>query len=697
MNTKFFLLVSHCRSKRIESATNFETEDLGLSASRVDGFVADKQALDELSPNARQHYTLEIFEEWLHTVQALESHLLLPEELALIAKYLGLSGEESAKYLFVRLFLRKTVWIRVPSLESYFPLPNPEKGGPRQADLLNVAIKELLSAGFLEDSDKSVLSLEEVLEVMSLEELRQMCSKEAWAKNVKSKTALSQELIKNTATQPGLASFPGWGMGTSNRRLNYVRRAQDVLGRMVRINEGCLSCFELVQIIYLREIPTEGKGMTSAIRVRIGNVRYPSYSVVRSIEVFRDRPQLDAYIHASNALSQVHLLLENRSDPERFSTAWEICQACVPSWQAEVGANTSFSGRYFLLRYTAGWIFTKLMEVGTSVLARQKLYTQEADILNQLIAQPNFRRGKRGDWYVRLALVQHTHFVDRRSGALSALATCLRGLRDPYVSPSCLNDLITRIGRLQKLKIKDTPLVSLAGPELSIPSLARYRLRELPEVILEGERTRSSYIEAGTRMIYRAQDGAEITVEALALDHYHRKGYMGYHCEGSLIGTLFGLLFWDILFPTILVSLKQPSSPAHWIFTLTPSLLIAAGEAASILTRTHEREFERQPAAVGIKWSFPLAELLDLCRCIGGPPLASILRAIAKQYRDRRAGFPDLTLWHPEKGIARFAEVKGPNDHLSQKQRIWLNDLLKAGLRAELCTVKLTDEALLMG
>lgn len=89
-------------------------------------------------------------------------------------------------------------------------------------------------------------------------------------------------------------------------------------------------------------------------------------------------------------------------------------------------------------------------------------------------------------------------------------------------------------------------------------------------------------------------------------------------------------------------------------------------------------------------------ELVDLCRCIGGPPLASILRAIAQQYRDRRAGFPDLTLWHPEKGIARFAEVKGPNDHLSQKQRIWLNDLLKAGLRAELCTVKLVDESSLL-
>ena len=41
------------------------------------------------------------------------------------------------------------------------------------------------------------------------------------------------------------------------------------------------------------------------------------------------------------------------------------------------------------------------------------------------------------------------------------------------------------------------------------------------------------------------------TVEELAMQHYaapEQGGWRGVHCEGSLWTTLFGLLFWDILF-----------------------------------------------------------------------------------------------------------------------------------------------------
>ncbi|KAI0243724.1 hypothetical protein L0F63_001599, partial [Massospora cicadina] len=456
------------------------------SASTLDGLEIETRAvpLDKLSNKDRRHYTLEIFDEWLLTVQTLESHLLKNEEVEWIAKYYQLA----------------VVWLRVASLVSYFP-SHPESEGPLPADMLEAALTELVDAGFLNDSLKDVMTLEEMIEVISLEELRQLCSKEAWAKNVRSVT----------------------------RRANYVRRGQEILGRMVRIDAACFSCFELVQVIYLREVPLEGRAMASAIRVRIGNIRYPNYNITRSAEVFRNRAQLDRFIRAAGVLAQVHDILLDHTNPERFTTVWRISEDCIPAWQLEIDAAQSFTGCYFLLRYTAGWLYTKLVEIGAAALARQKLYVQEVAILESLLAQHAFRRGKRGDWYVRLALVQHTHFADRRQGGLAALATCLRGIHDPYVSPSCLNELITRLGRLKRMKFKDSSLVSLAGPELCIPNLTRYHLRELPETVLEGERTRSSYIEAGTRHIYRAQDGAEITVEALALDYYQRKGYMGYH------------------------------------------------------------------------------------------------------------------------------------------------------------------------
>lgn len=104
---------------------------------------------------------------------------------------------ERAKYLFVRLFLRKPVWLRASSLENYFPLPDPEKGGPRPADLLEESLGELVAAAFLEDSSRSTLTLEEILEVIGLEELRQICSKEAWARNVKSVTLAPQPCLSS--------------------------------------------------------------------------------------------------------------------------------------------------------------------------------------------------------------------------------------------------------------------------------------------------------------------------------------------------------------------------------------------------------------------------------------------------------------------------------------------------------------------
>lgn len=45
-----------------------------------------------------------------------------------------------------------------------------------------------------------------------------------------------------------------------------------------------------------------------------------------------------------------------------------------------------------------------------------------------------------------------------------------------------------------------------------------------------------------------ADQETPLSVEDLALAHYARQGWKGYHSENSIITTLFGLLFWDILF-----------------------------------------------------------------------------------------------------------------------------------------------------
>ncbi|KAI3388652.1 hypothetical protein SNEBB_005733 [Seison nebaliae] len=72
--------------------------------------------------------------------------------------------------------------------------------------------------------------------------------------------------------------------------------------------------------------------------------------------------------------------------------------------------------------------------------------------------------------------------------------------------------------------------------------------------------------------------------------------------------------------------------------------------------------------------STPITDLIKLCKYT------------FSNYPMRRSGFPDLFLFNSKK--IHFVEVKGPGDHLSAKQIIWLNKLVEFGFSAEVCYVK---------
>lgn len=99
-----------------------------------------------------------------------------------------------------------------------------------------------------------------------------------------------------------------------------------------------------------------------------------------------------------------------------------------------------------------------------------------------------------------------------------------------------------------------------------------------------------------------------------------------------------------------------------------------------------------------------LAELKEIVVCLGGPALSHIFRLFAEDYSGWAAGLPDLLLWNPTRGTfffkskhhssgaALLVEVKGPRDRLSDKQRAWIEQLLTAGLRIEVCHVQQENE-----
>ena len=92
--------------------------------------------------------------------------------------------------------------------------------------------------------------------------------------------------------------------------------------------------------------------------------------------------------------------------------------------------------------------------------------------------------------------------------------------------------------------------------------------------------------------------------------------------------------------------------------------------ALEFLRETDDREREKGTWAVGLNWEYDRQSLEELVQCIGGKALSGICRMLGEEYRHRASGVPDLIVWNFEKREARFVEVKGPGDNLSETQRV---------------------------
>jgi fanconi-associated nuclease 1 len=55
---------------------------------------------------------------------------------------------------------------------------------------------------------------------------------------------------------------------------------------------------------------------------------------------------------------------------------------------------------------TVGWVYTRLVFKGAYVLSRFHEYEKEWEVLSELLDQKLFRRGRRGEWWERRALIE---------------------------------------------------------------------------------------------------------------------------------------------------------------------------------------------------------------------------------------------------------------------------------------------------
>ncbi|PBK93269.1 hypothetical protein ARMGADRAFT_966786 [Armillaria gallica] len=402
---------------------------------------------------------------------------------------------------------------------------------------------------------------------------------------------------------------------------------------------------------------------------------------------------------------------------------WRLCVAVKRAVKKEAHGEDPRPG---LDRFEPGYIYTRMVEKYARALGQLKEYEVEVETLDELLGQRFWRRGKRGSWYDRRALVEITYLSKvegKKSKSRPKLKIAMEHLKDALRDED--THLICRPGLFRRLQKVET---ALRVPEEQ-RSQCEGELKKPEEVKVQAERIKRSSTslqldqfgrpkgkENGAPGSSRTKDGGmtpswtgkslwrgerneEVNVETRTLQAYAEQGYKGFHSETRILTTIFGLLFWDIIFADVPGAFETkfqtaPLDIAEDSFYYARKELIQArlreiedGKAAEIMER-HDRTYRPSKTwCVGVKWEYPKEDLLEIVQCFKGESLATICHLFCEDYAGRSSGAPDLIVWKPEDRECKFVEVKGPGDRLQENQKLWCDALQRAGVEVQLCHV----------
>ena len=187
-------------------------------------------------------------------------------------------------------------------------------------------------------------------------------------------------------------------------------------------------------------------------------------------------------------------------------------------------------------------------------------------------------------------------------------------------------------------------------------------------------------------------------VEFGVIDYYEQRGLKATFTENHLWRSLFGLMFWDIIFDTDTLAIHHPlqRSPSD-LFKPTffekrkermeERLLMLEDEDATTvyMNRIFFEKFGiTNPLVEWYGGLFPL--ILTVLEKLSPEQLTLIMLEMARSLRENLRGFPDLFMWGD--GEYSFVEVKSPTDSLSNQQLYWLRFFESINVRSKVLRVE---------
>ncbi|XP_044521334.1 fanconi-associated nuclease 1 [Gracilinanus agilis] len=612
------------------------------------------------------------------------------QDMEIITKFYKLSA--NGQKLYVRLFQRKQIWIKTNKLDY----------GEIDTDL-SPTIEELKQVGFLQ-TESELQELPEVLELLSASELKTL----AKMFHLTNSSGQKQQLVDTFLRLAKQRSIFNFGKNQPSIGTVILKRAKDLVGQSIRISNGpravfsrILLLFSLTDSVEEEEAPCGGQSqLFTVLMVNRGQLTFPSYTINRKTPIFQDKEDLVRYASAAHTLNDISAAMANGN----WKEANELCKCAKEDWN-KLKYHPSL--RYhedlplFLRCFTVGWLYTRIFSRAVEILQRLHMYEEAVEELENLLSQKVYCLESRGRWWDRLALNLHQH-LKRIEQAIQCIT---EGLLDPHVRTGHRFSLYQRA-----IRLKDSP--SCKKFSYLFHKMPVMTIKDVTHVTIKGKMCPQSGMGKSVFLLEDTDTkGDECTVttvmcsvEELALAHYRQNGFdKGIHGEGSTFITLYSLLLWDIIFMDGIPDVFRNSYQAFPLDLYTDSFYENRRDAIeSRLQKIHEASPEtlrewianvwnahEGEVASGVTWDrfSSLQQAQDLVSCLRGPFLSGVCRRLATDLRHHRGGLPDLVVWNTQENHFKLVEVKGPNDRLSHKQMIWLDELQQLGAQVEVCHV----------
>ncbi|KAE8296177.1 Fanconi-associated nuclease 1 [Larimichthys crocea] len=597
--------------------------------------------------------------------------------------------------LYVRLFQRKLKWLQVNKLD-YEEICS---------DLGPVA-QELVQGGFLQ-SESDLQELGEALDLLPAPELKAL----AKTFHLGNSGTQKQQLVDGLFRLSKQKSLFSMSSAQNNIGAVILKRAKQLAGSCVRLCRDPRAVFSRILLLFSltdtmdeEEMAAGGQNqLFTILLVNSGRLAFPDYTVQRTAKVFQDREDLIRYEASMRALQEVASAMQGG----QWEEAMELYTAAKSDWQ-ELRKNHDLSYQeelpVFLRSFTTGWAYSRILSRGVEILQRLRRYEEAIEELRSLLLQSTYCPDSRGRWWDRLALNLHQH-LKKPEQAICAIRD---GLSDPLVRTGHKLSLHQRAVRMKES-------ASLKKYRLQLKDLPTIQVQDVKHVTIRGQLfPHEGGMGKSMFLIPTNGEGEESanatvigSVEELSLAHYHQQGFdQGIHGEGATFSTLFALLLWDIIFmegiPDVFRNPYQTCPLDLYTDCFYENRKEAIDSRVQLLSEAsvetlHDMLKDVWTCQEGkvcslVSWErfSSLQQAQSLVSCLGGAFLGGVIARMSKDYRHCRAGLPDLVVWNTSNNSYKLVEVKGPNDRLSQKQQIWLDELQKLGADVEVCHVVAT-------